>query len=168
MWKQVAPLLIAMSLAMNAAVAGTWGFMAIKSRWPIQAPNASQTVWSPLHRQLNVTEVQWRRLEPEVRAFQARAEAVCEELSRLRSELLGLIAADAPAHQAIAAKQAEIHKEQERMQELVIEHLLVEKAMLTPVQQDELFRMMRERGACSGPGRMWGFGAGQQQDGEVR
>jgi len=40
------------------------------------------------------------------------------------------------------------------MQQLVIEHLLAEKEVLTAGQQKELFDLIRQRSACHGPGRM--------------
>jgi hypothetical protein len=43
------------------------------------------------------------------------------------------------------------------MQELVIEHLLAEKELLTDEQRTELFDLLRERVICAGPNRIFGF-----------
>lgn len=165
MWKTFAPVLIVLSVAMNVAFAGTWAVCMTKAYWPIGAGEGDSTVWCPLHRQLDVTPDQWRLIEPRMREFHAKSQAICEELGRLRVEMIGIIAAENPDRQAIAAKQEEIRAGQQRMQELVIEHLLGEKQVLTLDQQNRLFQMMRERSMCAGPGHILGLsGAGMRDN----
>jgi Spy/CpxP family protein refolding chaperone len=42
------------------------------------------------------------------------------------------------------------------MQELVINHILAEKELLTPEQRKELFDLLRQRSGCGGRGPMIG------------
>ncbi len=156
MWKRIAPLLIVLSVALNAAFIGVWAVHAARAHWLVDEPHAGEA-WCPLHRRLNVTDEQWRQIEPRIAEFRRRSQAICAEMNRLRAELIDLIAADDPDRQAIAAKQEQIRAGQRQMQELVVEHLLAEKDVLTPEQQTELFGLIRERSPCRGPGRMMGL-----------
>jgi Spy/CpxP family protein refolding chaperone len=113
-----------------------------------------------LHRRLGTDQEQWQRIEPVVMAFRKESQAVCQEVTRARLELLNLLAAPQPDRQAIAAKQEEILAGQRRMQQLVIEHLLAEKEVLTPGQQKDLFDLLRGRSGCAGHGPMMSLQGG--------
>lgn len=156
MWKKMAPLLIVLSVALNIAFISVWAVHAARAHWPSDA-GGDREIWCPLHRRLDVTDEQWQRLEPRITDFRAGSQAICADMNRLRTELIDLIAGDEPDRQAIAAKQEAIRTGQRRMQELVVEHLLAEKDVLTPEQQTELFDLLRERTACRGQGRMMGL-----------
>jgi len=157
MWKKIAPMLVVLSVALNVAFIGVWAVHTARAHWPAERPDDDGAVWCPLHRRLNVTDRQWQRIEPRLAAFRRDSQSRRREISRLRGEMIDLIAADEPDRQAIAAKQEEIRAGQQRMQKLVIEHLLAEKEVLTPEQGKELFEMLRRRSACPGPGRMMGL-----------
>lgn len=156
MWKRIAPLLVVLSVALNVAFIGVWVVHAARAHW-FAGESRDGKVWCPLHRRLNVTDEQWRRIEPRIAAFRRRSQTICAEINRLRAELIDLLAADQPDRPAIAAKQEQIRAGQRRMQQLVVEHLLAEKDVLTTEQQRELFDLIRQRSACPGPGRMMGL-----------
>ena len=158
MWKRIGPLLIVLSVAMNVAFIGVWATHAIGSHWPVERADDHGKVWCPLHRRLNVTDEQWRKTEPRMAEFRRASKALRQEISRNRGEMIDLVASPQPDRQAIAAKQEEIRAGQRRMQQLVIDHLLAEKEVLTPEQQKVFFDMLRQRGGCAGPGRMMGLG----------
>jgi Spy/CpxP family protein refolding chaperone len=152
MWKKLAPLLIVLSVALNIAFVGIWAVRAGRAaHWGEGKPHHGE-VWCPLHRRLNVTDEQWRQIEPSLVAFQKAAWGVREEINRHRTEFLDLIATAEPDREALRARQEEILDGQRRMQDLVIEHLLSQKNVLTPTQQRELFDMMRRRSGCTGQG----------------
>lgn len=153
MWKKMAPLLIVLSVTLNIAFIGTWVGHAAATLRAAQETYEGE-VWCPLHRELAVTSEQWQQIEPRLEAFRAEAQAVSAEMNRLRAELIDLIAGPQPDRQAIAAVQDEIRIQQRRMQELVVEHLLAEKEVLTTEQQGELFEMIRRRSGCMGPALM--------------
>jgi Spy/CpxP family protein refolding chaperone len=155
MWKKIAPLLIVLSVALNAAFIGVWAVQAIRLHWP--ATHVEEEVWCPLHRQLKVTHEQWRQIEPRLAVFRRDSQALCKQINELRSQMIDLIAGGEPDRQAIAAKQEKIRAGQQRMQQLVIGQLLAEKEVLTADQQKELFDMLRKRSGCAGPGRMLGL-----------
>lgn len=155
MWKKIIPLLIVFSVALNVAFLGIWG---VRVAAPLLAADLKYDgeIWCPLHRRLNVTAEQWKQIEPRFTEFQRKSQALSADMSHLRIELIDLIAADEPDRQAIAAKQDQIRDGQQQMQQLVIEHLLAEKQVLTAAQQKELFDLIRQRSVCEGPGRMMG------------
>jgi Spy/CpxP family protein refolding chaperone len=160
MWKKIAPLLIILSVALNLAFVGVWAAHTIRGRWFGHGPCGQRVVHSeiacPLHRRLGATPEQWQRLEPRLTEFRRASQEICSDVMCKRREMIDLIAAPKPDHDAISAKQEEILAGQRRMQQLVIEHLLAEKEVLTPGQQKELFGLLRRR-SCSGPGRMMGL-----------
>ncbi len=161
MWKKVVPLLIMLSVAFNIAFVGIWAVHAVRAH-DADSRLRHGKVWSPLHRQLNVTDDQWLAIEPRLTDFQKAAGDVREDVNRLRLEFLDLIAATEPDREALRAKQDEILAVQRRMQELVIDHLLSQKDVLTPVQQREMFDMMRRRSHCTAHGHgMMPMGGGR-------
>jgi len=154
MWKKIAPLLMVLSVALNVAVVGVWAAHAIRGHWITSDQcgrrDGPEGVWCPLHRRLNVTDEQWRRLEPRMVQFRRDSQALCQEVTRKRGELIDLVASPQGDRQAVAAKQEEILAGQRQVQRLVIEHLLAEKDILSPQQQKELFDLLRRRSGCAG------------------
>lgn len=157
MWRKAAPLLVLLSVALNAAFVGAWCIRMAQSYAASETPYDGP-VWSPLHRQLGVTPEQWRRIEPQLEAFRQQTQAIHGEMRVLRGQMVGLIAEEDPDPRAISEKQQEIRQGQARMQQLVVEHLLAEKEVLSAAQEEQLFQMMRDQTCVSGPGRMLRFG----------
>ena len=109
MWKKIRPLLILLSVALNAAFVVFWAAHALPPHLRgAHGLRHGEGVWCPLHRRLGATEAQWREIEPRLIEFQKSARAICAEVNRARGELLDLIAAPEPGREAIRAKQEEI------------------------------------------------------------
>jgi Spy/CpxP family protein refolding chaperone len=161
MWKKAALLLIILSVALNLAFIGVWATHVLRTRWHAGSPcghaEGGGGIWCPLHRQLGASTEQWKRIEPRLSEFREAAQAVCQDVTRRRSEMIDLLASPQPDRQAIAAKQEEILTGQRKMQQLVTDHLLAEKDVLTPEQQKELFDLLRRRSGCIGMGPMSGL-----------
>jgi Spy/CpxP family protein refolding chaperone len=167
MWKKTKPLLVILSVALNLAFVGAWLTYAaasrMESRWEKPCvPGDSQTVWCPLHRELNVTAEQWKEIEPRLRAFRTSADEICGKISGLRAGIIDELASPSPDLQAIKAKQEEIRAGQRRMQGLVIEQLMSERKVLTAEQQQRLFDMLRSRMGCDRGGPMLVPGRGHE------
>ena len=148
MWRSSKRFLIVASIALNLAFVGVWLAHAIPAgtgKEVASPPAASGRIWCPLHERLNVSDEQWAQIEPRLREFRQSAQSVCQHVSKLRMEMLELIAAPTPDLEAIAGKQEEIQAGQRKMQGLVIGHLLAEKEILTPEQEERLFALIRER-----------------------
>ncbi len=171
MWKQARSAFVLLSIALNVAFVGVWLAYAAGSRIESNeercVPGDSQTVWCPLHRQLNVSADQWKEIEPRLRAFRASADEICRRNNELRKTILNQLAGPNPDLDAIEAKQAEIFAGQRKMQGLVINQLVSEKKVLTAAQQQRLFDMLRSasgndrRGLLLVPGRGHEGGIGQ-------
>ncbi len=155
MWKKTRLYLIVASVALNAAFVAMWiAHAATCHGHPQEAgPQVSQhTIWCPLHRELGVTEQQWTQIEPRLHDFQAAVGELCQEVNARRSAVIDLIAAEEPDRATIRATQDEILATKQRIQDLVADHLVAEKEILTPKQQQRLFEMLRDRTYCdAGP-----------------
>jgi Spy/CpxP family protein refolding chaperone len=158
MWKKTAVILVVLSVAMNLAFIGVWGFHAVGSRCrrggSCRDMSEKGGIWCPLHRELGIDQKQWEQIEPRLVEFRKASQAVCQEVNSRRAEMIGLIAAPESDSEAIRAKQEEILAGQRKMQELTINHLLTEKKILKPEQQEAFFRMFRQRSGCAGHGPM--------------
>jgi len=158
---------VVLSVTVNIAFVAVWlahaaGCRHASARVGVK-PEQPTSVWCPLHRELGVDTQQWQEIEPRLRAFQASAGELCRHIGQLRSEVIESIASEEPDLAAIRAKQDEILASQRKVQQLVVNHLLAEKEILTVDQQARLFEMLRNRTGCSGPpmsGRSSGGGIG--------
>jgi len=152
MWKKTKPYLIVASVTLNVAFIAMWIAHAVpaQARPEETGQRAPQyTIWCPLHRELGVTEEQWAQIEPRLREFQAAVGELSQQTNPMRSEVMDLIAAEKPDAEAIRAKQDEILATKRSIQGLVVDHLLAEKEVLTPEQQQRLFEMLRNRTGCA-------------------
>lgn len=157
MWRSSKRFLMVASVALNAAFIGVWLGHAIPAGMgKDDTPSSAITgrIWCPLHVRLDVSEAQWDQIEPRLKEFQQSAQSVCQQVSKLRAEMMDLIAAPDADRAAIAAKQEEIQAGQRRMQGLVIDHLLAEKRILTTEQQKRLFDLICQRSGCDQGGPM--------------
>lgn len=157
MGKKIIILLIVLSVVLNAAFIGFWAVRSLRAHLDNNTIRGDTEVSCLLHQRLGTNQEQWRRIEPVVTAFRKESQAVCQNVTRARSELLDLLATPEPDIQEIAGKQEEILTGQRLMQELVIKHILAEKELLTPEQCKELFNLLRQRSDCSGHGPMMGI-----------
>jgi Spy/CpxP family protein refolding chaperone len=157
MWKKIVLLLIVLSVTLNVAFVGFWAARLIRSAWMVDGFGGDDEIACPLHRRLGTTPEQWERIEPVVTAFRNESQAVCREVTRVRLELLDLLAMPEPDMPKIMAKQDEILAGQRCMQELVIKHILTEKELLTPEQRRKLFDLLRQRSDCAGRGPIMGM-----------
>jgi Spy/CpxP family protein refolding chaperone len=169
MWSKARKLFVILSVSLNVAFLSVWLGNELPT-W-FDRPGASKEaepndpIWCPLHRELGVNEEQWRQIEPHLAEFKTIAQERCQKMSALRMEMMDLLASPHVEIEAAQVKQEEILAAQRRMQTLVIEHLLTEKKVLTPQQQNKLFDMIRAQSKCSGRGPfIWpgpGKGIGQ-------
>lgn len=151
--KRILIFIFVASLALNVAFVTTWAGYRLseepaKDQMQISQHNDNEKIWCPLHRSLNVTEEQWKQIEPRLLEFRSTSDDICQEVNNKRAEMIDLLSVPDPDRQSIADKQKEILAGQEKMQRLVIEHLLFEKTVLTSQQQEDFFRLFRQRCGC--------------------
>ncbi len=161
-WKYFMPMLIVLSLILNIAFIGGWSYRFVGEQLrSVSSRSSNEGIWCPLHRALNVSDEQWRILEPKLIMLQQEIAQFCEVMEVHRREMIGIIFMDNPDLDAIEKKKEVIRNHQANMQEVVISHLLAEKKVLTNKQEAQLFEMMLENNVCAGPGRMFSiFGQG--------
>jgi Spy/CpxP family protein refolding chaperone len=163
MWKTANRYLIVASVTLNLAFVAMWiAYAAPSQARPEETGQwaAQHTIWCPLHRELDATEEQWAKIEPRLREFQAAVGELCQEVNAKRSEVIDLIAAEEPDAESIRTKQDEILATKRRIQDLVADHILAEKEILSPKQQQRLFEMLRNRTHCAAGPPMAGASKG--------
>ncbi len=146
MWRKIIPLLLALSVGMNIAILAVWAMRSC-SGCRIATCGTGQDC-PGLHEYLRAGDTQQRMLTALMEQFHEKARPICGEIDARRAELIDLIAAEVPDSAAMAACQAAILAGQGRMQALVVEQLLAEKAVLTDDQRDALFDLLRSRPGC--------------------
>lgn len=168
MWNHLRSPLLALSLGLNLAFAAIWLAHAAPD-WAA-GQTLTKTVADPLavpsalHREIGVTPEQWQRIEPIIRDFREKAAQHRQTISSLRGQLVDLLRMPVVDEAAVRSKQEEILTGQRRMQDLVIGHLLKEKAMLAPDQAEKLIQSLCEQCRHAG-GMVTGKGLGGVLDG---
>lgn len=160
MWNNLRKPLLALSLGLNLAFIFMWLIHILSASDDTVAPSSlgiDEAVPSALHREIGVREEQWRKIEPFVQDFRKKAGEQRQKISALRGQLLDLLIVAEVDETAIREAQEEILASQRRMQNLVINHLLKEKELLTPEQGEKLMQSLckqcrHDSGAVSGKG----------------
>jgi Spy/CpxP family protein refolding chaperone len=158
-WRRARPIVLAVSVALNLSVLSAWGARAIPAHLHGEKAGAAagqSDIWCPLHRELGVSEAQWRQIEPGLTEFHRQVQENCRQLQQWRDECLKLVASPEPDVAAIHTLQQKVLEGQGRMQGLVLQQLLAEKKVLTPAQQERLFSMIRQNMQCAGPAGLMG------------
>jgi Spy/CpxP family protein refolding chaperone len=81
-----------------------------------------------------------------------RTSPLKQDLGRARGELMTLLRQPDPDKGAVEAKLREISRLEDAIQREFVQHLLRMKKVLTPAQQERLFRTMGERLSLPSPG----------------
>jgi len=162
MWSRLLRPVFVLSVSLNMAFIAVWLSHAAP-RW-MAAMDTSKgavdnaDVSSSLHRELGVTPEQWNNIQPVIEAFREKAKAQRRTMGALRDQLMDLLAAPRVEETTIRAKQEDILSEQRKMQDLVLQLLLKEKEILTPKQQQTLFKAIHQQCICAEAGGASGRG----------
>jgi hypothetical protein len=146
MWNHIRKPLLALSLGLNLAFVAIWLGHSIPG-WTT-GQKATKTIAgypsvpSVLHREIGVTPEQWGQIEPIIVDFREKAENQRRIITSLRGQLMDLLIMPVVEETAIRSKQEEILAGQRRMQNLVIDHLLKEKKLLSPDQAKKLLQSL--------------------------
>ncbi|MFP4036752.1 MAG: Spy/CpxP family protein refolding chaperone, partial [Desulfobacteraceae bacterium] len=143
-WESLRKPIFALSLGLNLAFGAVW--LAHSPENPIlpwrgvDTASAPDKVSSSLHSEIGVTEEQWERIEPLIQDLREKAGRQRREIGSLREQLMELLAAPDVDEAAIRSKQEEILAAQRRMQNMVVNHLLKEKEILSSEQSKKLIQ----------------------------
>lgn len=148
MWNNLRKPLFALSVGLNLAFIAMWLVHALSA--PSDAGGLSRSeidgaIPSALHREIGVTAEQWRKIEPLILDFREKASIQRQKISALRGQLMDLLTMPNVDETAIREKQEELLAGQRQMQNLVIDHLLKEKAFLSPEQGEKLMQSLCEQ-----------------------
>jgi Spy/CpxP family protein refolding chaperone len=156
--KKVGPILIVLSVALNVAFVSVWAVHAFSRHRRPCTPHGchgeGKRGLTRMHRELDVTEEQWKKIEPRLGEFRKASGKACRDVYRLRLELIDLLAAPEVDREAVQAKRDEILDGQRNVQDLAIQHIFAERDVLTPEQRTKLFRLMKEQTRCPGHGAL--------------
>ena len=155
MWKSIRSPLLMLSISFNLAVIAVWLVQFAWAQHSLSDGMAPQLdshreISSRLHREIGVTPAQWQQIEPLLLDFRQSSASQQQRLETLRQQLLGLLAETPTNMEAIRGKQNEILLGQEQIQDLVIGHLLKEKAILSPEQLKQLIQEIHRQCMHSG------------------
>ena len=148
---------IACSLTLNAAFLGIWLMHSIPPLFnKYQCDEGLKDCRKcPLQAALDLNDSQWVLIEPRIKVFHESSAIVYKEIADSRAALIDELEKPRPDSAAMSMCRGLIQASQNKMQLLVVSHILDEKSMLTPDQQNRFFKILRANMACSGmPGMM--------------
>lgn len=137
---------LVLSVSLNVAFIVAWSLQRLPARMQTSNEAGSQdgasAISSEFHRELGVTAQQWAQIKPLLAKFRDVATRQRQDIMNLREQLFRLLAASPVDKTALAEKQEELLSAQRRMQQLVMNHLLEEKAILTESQSERLIQTL--------------------------
>lgn len=165
--------LFGLSIGLNIAFLAVWGFFVLEDtldRYGVveEHHGTNNKHWDRDKRhghgggewfyreKLGVSETQWNKIEPRLKAFHRKAYDLCRKIGERRNELLGLIASDTTPDTAIKKKKEEILDLRRRKQTMAIDYFGEKKSQLTPSQQSTFFEMLRRKPHCEKHMRLLG------------
>lgn len=161
LWPQyIRGLLLTLSLGLNLAFVAVWLVQSsAKPRVGDEPPPPpmDSPITSVLHREIGVTEDQWREIAPWIEQFLESARIRRETIASLRGEMMELLTLVEVNEADVRSKQEAILASQRQMQNLVIDHLLKERELLSPEQWRRFMELIRaesrsDSGMASGKG----------------
>ena len=153
MWRNVLTLLLIFSLALNLAFAGVWVYHRayVQPRLMERLPPPSELPAMPWAEQaLELRDPQRSRVRTEYAEFRKKMWEIRTRAEQNRVVLLDLLAAPKPDRKAIQECLSRIAADNQKLQELVVEHLLALKGMISPQQVQRLMNTLRSRSAPQG------------------
>ena len=108
------------------------------------------------YEELRLDENQRSRMTSGRDRFIGAIDRIGDNIIRLHGDLIDAIAADPPDRNAIDGKLEEIRSQQQSMQQVVVAHLLEDKALLRSDQRQQFFAVLKQRIRSQGmPGPPW-------------
>lgn len=150
------------SLVFNVAITGTWLIHTIQDHYLNKNKCMTfKTTFSscPLHQTLQLTGKQWDSIKPGINVFRMSVKELCGKIVITRTALVDELEKPQPDTSVLNDLRNKILANQQELQKLSIQHILSQKAHLTPGQKRHLFSVIRKNMGCDvKPG---GFESGQ-------
>jgi hypothetical protein len=149
--KAIFGFLIACSFAFNAAVIGMWLTHSIPRHFPnherceaIRGTGGS----CPMQALLGINDSVWAPIKPQISKYRKSAQEICANVTVARASLLNELEKERPDTSLLKILRGQILSGQEKMQELSMNHILLEKSMLSTAQRQRFFRALRSSSGC--------------------
>jgi hypothetical protein len=149
--KAIYGFLIACSIAFNAAVIGMW----LTHSLPLHVANLKSCEAPrgmhgncPMQRMLGITDSVWAPIKPQINLYRKSAQEISRNVAAARVSLLNELEKEHPDTATLKELRSHILSGQGKMQELSMNHILLEKSMLSPAQQLRFFRALRASSGC--------------------
>jgi Spy/CpxP family protein refolding chaperone len=139
------------SLAFNAGFGTTFGVRTYRQHCCEGGANQGASI-PATHERLNLTAEQEAQMHAAKEKLLQQVGALRQELTAERETLVGLLTFPEPDRATIASQLGKIASLQQQLQQRVVEHLLEEKALLTPEQRGTFDDIIRHR-VCPWGGR---------------
>lgn len=136
-------LLLVCSLTINLGFAGAYGFNMF-SRAHMALPTNCSFIMegAPLYRTLGLSQTQIDRVEPVVRDFHEKIVVLREQIVGQRRQLVEEMAREHVDMEALDELHSNIAVGQNKVQQLVMHHILNMKKIMTPEQRSKFFEAM--------------------------
>ena len=134
------------SLGINIGIFGSIGYKRLKGK--SEERHSREAEHSPMRflaKELGLSESQTKEIEALRKSLEPKMEEIREELREKKAQLVYLLKESKPDLEKINIQLSEIESLQTKLQKLVIRHLLQEKNILTPEQQDKFFSIISKR-----------------------
>jgi hypothetical protein len=151
--KAILGFLVACSLAFNAAVVGIWLAHSLPGHFsPPKRCEASREAGGlcPMQKMLGISDSAWAPIKPQINSYRASAREISGSVAAARGSLLNELEKERPDTAVLRELRCRILSGQEKMQELSMNHILLEKSMLPPAQRHRFFSALRASSACEG------------------
>ncbi|WP_029460629.1 Spy/CpxP family protein refolding chaperone [Solidesulfovibrio alcoholivorans] len=137
--------LLTASLAMNIGIAAMFGqklFQARTSTTQRYCPFSSDD--NPLYKLLNLKSDQLEAIESIAGDFHQKIEKLSMAVQQKRTAMMSMMERDDIDYQTVNAERNDIWQLQSAIQQIVFEHILQMKKILTPEQRKIFFQTMRQ------------------------
>ncbi len=154
---------LGLSIGLNIAFLAVWGFFVLEDvfegprdwhkkkfhdRRHREQRKHHGIGWHFYHRELDVSDSQWKKIKPRMQRFHRKAYQICQKIGRLRNELLTQIGKQNPAREKIRQLKEEIVKLRRQKQELSVKYFRNKREVLNPQQQHRFFRFLQRKPRC--------------------
>jgi len=146
MKRNILILSLIISVAINIGVFGNAGYHWIKSKG--EKPRHGETAQSPMSafcKKLDLSKEQISEMESLRKTLDPKIEEIKKELKEKRVQLVNQLMESEPDREKIDIELSEIESLQTELQKIVIDHMLQEKKILSPEQQEIFFSIILKR-----------------------
>jgi len=146
MKKNLVILFLVLLTIINVSALATIAYHRWHSRRPFPPMLRPDRHMDFIKQELNLNEEQVKEFESQAKRFKQETKPILYSLKAKRKDLMDEIAAEEPNEDRLDKLTEEIGALQAALQKKTIVHLLEEKSLLTPEQQQKFFSLLRERG----------------------